>query len=122
MPGKIPVSTGTMTRRIVMSTAHDGDAEIDWGCHESVQQSYWFTSYEGQLKGIARLRAQDPSVNAVYFICVRGGTVTQAEQMKVDTIVQEAQRRHAEIVANVPTDDGRKTRANVRDLRPPDDD
>ena len=24
MPGKIPVSTGTMTRRIVMSTAHDG--------------------------------------------------------------------------------------------------
>jgi len=38
------------------------------------------------------------------------------------TIVREAQRRHAEIVANVPTDDGRKTRTNVRDLRPPDDD
>ena len=24
MPGQIPVSTGTMTRRIVMSAAHDG--------------------------------------------------------------------------------------------------
>jgi len=38
------------------------------------------------------------------------------------TIAQEAQRRNAEIAANVPTDDGRKTRTNVRDLRPPDDD
>ena len=38
------------------------------------------------------------------------------------TIVGEATRQHAQSAADEPSPDGRRTRTNVHELRPPDED